>query len=91
MRDLILHEQFELEILSRMQSGRLLDALVFTGGTMLRLCHGLERYSVDLDFRAPKNGMDWGKYARSLEEHLDRKSTRLNSSHEFVSRMPSSA
>lgn len=39
-------------------------------GTMLRLCHGLERYSVDLDFRAPKNGMDWGKYARSLEEHL---------------------
>lgn len=72
MRDLILHEQFELEILSRMQSGRFLDALVFTGGTMLRLCHGLERYSVDLDFRAPKNGMDWAKYARSLEEHLSR-------------------
>ena len=72
MRDLILHEQFELEILSRMQSGRLLDALVFTGGTMLRLCHGLERYSVDLDFRAPKNGMDWTRYARSLKEHLSR-------------------
>jgi len=69
---LILHEQFELEILSRMQSGRLLDALVFTGGTMLRLCHGLERYSVDLDFRAPKNGMDWTRYARSLKEHLSR-------------------
>ena len=69
---MILHEQFELEILSRMQSGRLLDALVFTGGTMLRLCHGLERYSVDLDFRAPKNGMDWTRYARSLEEHLSR-------------------
>jgi predicted nucleotidyltransferase component of viral defense system len=72
VRDLILHEQFELEILSRMQSGRLLDALVFTGGTMLRLCHGLERYSVDLDFRAPKNGMDWTRYARSLKEHLSR-------------------
>ncbi len=69
---MILHEQFELEILSRMQSGRLLDALVFTGGTMLRLCHGLERYSVDLDFRAPKNGMDWTRYARSLKEHLSR-------------------
>ena len=69
---MILHEQFELEILRRMQSGRLLDALVFTGGTMLRLCHGLERYSVDLDFRAPKNGMDWTRYARSLEEHLSR-------------------
>jgi len=72
VRDLILHEQFELEILSRMQSGRLLDALVFAGGTMLRLCHGLERYSVDLDFRAPKNGMDWTRYARSLKEHLSR-------------------
>ncbi|HPL96026.1 MAG TPA: nucleotidyl transferase AbiEii/AbiGii toxin family protein [Smithellaceae bacterium] len=69
---MILHEQFELEILRRMQSGRLLDALVFTGGTMLRLCHGLERYSVDLDFRAPKNGMDWTRYARSLKEHLSR-------------------
>jgi hypothetical protein len=51
---LTLHEQFELEILSRMQSGRLLDALVFTGGTMLRLCHGLDRYSVDLDFWAAR-------------------------------------
>lgn len=49
-----MHEQFELEILSRMQSGRLLDALVFTGGAMLRLCHGLDRYSVDLDFWAAR-------------------------------------
>ena len=28
---------------------------------------------------------------KELKEYLDRKSTRLNSSHEFVSRMPSSA
>ena len=28
---------------------------------------------------------------RLLEENLDRKSTRLNSSHEWISRMPSSA
>ncbi|HAJ27647.1 MAG TPA: hypothetical protein DCG53_10460 [Syntrophus sp. (in: bacteria)] len=33
-----------------MQSGRYLDRLVFGGGTMLRLCFGLDRYSVDLDF-----------------------------------------
>jgi len=72
VRDLILHEQFELEILSRMQSGRLLDALVFTGGTMLRLCHGLDRYSVDLDFWAAKDSTDWIKYAGSLEERLSR-------------------
>lgn len=67
-----MHEQFELEILSRMQSGRLLDALVFTGETMLRLCHGLDRYSVDLDFWAAKDGTDWIKYAGSLEERLSR-------------------
>ncbi|HQH00958.1 MAG TPA: nucleotidyl transferase AbiEii/AbiGii toxin family protein [Smithellaceae bacterium] len=70
MRDLTLHEQFELEILSRMQSGRLLDALVFTGGTMLRLCHGLDRYSVDLDFWAARAGMDWTTYAHKLGSHL---------------------
>ena len=51
MRDLIKQEQFELEVLDRLQSGRFLDRLVFGGGTMLRLCYGLDRYSVDLDFR----------------------------------------
>jgi hypothetical protein len=50
MRDLIKQEQFELEVLDRLQSGRFLDRLVFGGGTMLRLCYGLDRYSVDLDF-----------------------------------------
>jgi predicted nucleotidyltransferase component of viral defense system len=70
MRDLMLHEQFEIEMLFQLQSGRFLDALVFTGGTMLRLCHGLERYSVDLDFWAAKAGMDWTAYARKLKSHL---------------------
>jgi predicted nucleotidyltransferase component of viral defense system len=44
------HEVFEIEILDRMKSARLLEPLVFGGGTMLRLCHELTRYSVDLDF-----------------------------------------
>jgi predicted nucleotidyltransferase component of viral defense system len=44
------HEIFEIEVLDRMKSARLLDLLVFGGGTMLRLCHELPRYSVDLDF-----------------------------------------
>lgn len=57
MRDLIKQEQFELEMLDRLQSGRFLDRLVFGGDTMLRLCYGLDRYSVDLDFRLlNKNG-----------------------------------
>ena len=50
MQDLIKQEQFELEVLDRLQSGRFLDRLVFGGSTMLRLCFGLDRYSVDLDF-----------------------------------------
>ena len=44
------HEIFEMEVLDRMKSAKLLDLLVFGGGTMLRLCHELPRYSVDLDF-----------------------------------------
>jgi hypothetical protein len=44
------HEIFEIEVLDRMQSAKLLQPLVFGGGSMLRLCHELNRYSVDLDF-----------------------------------------
>lgn len=50
MQDLIKQEQFEIEVIDRMNSGRLLAPLVFVGGSMLRLCYGLNRYSVDLDF-----------------------------------------
>jgi hypothetical protein len=41
---------FEIEILDKMNSAKVLEPLVFGGGTMLRLCHELDRYSVDLDF-----------------------------------------
>jgi len=44
------HEIFEIEVLDKLNSVKLLDPLVFGGGTMLRLCHELNRYSVDLDF-----------------------------------------
>jgi hypothetical protein len=37
-------------LLEKLKNARLLDSLVFGGGTMLRLCHELKRYSVDLDF-----------------------------------------
>ena len=50
MQDLIAQECFEMEVLDRLNSARLLQGLYFGGGTMLRLCHGLDRYSVDLDF-----------------------------------------
>jgi len=69
MLDLIQHEQFELEVLNRLQSGRFLANLIFGGGTMLRLCHGLNRYSVDLDFWVVRE-MDWAKYYSRMEKYL---------------------
>lgn len=50
MEELKNHEKFEIEVLDRLNSCRLLDKLIFLGGTMLRLCHNLDRYSVDLVF-----------------------------------------
>lgn len=44
------HELFEIDVLDKMRSFKLLDPLIFGGGTMLRLCHQLNRYSADLDF-----------------------------------------
>jgi len=44
------HEIFEIEVLDKMNSAKALEPLVFGGGSMLRLCHELNRYSVDLDF-----------------------------------------
>jgi predicted nucleotidyltransferase component of viral defense system len=44
------HEQFEIELLDKLKTGQLVNPLVFGGGTMLRLCYDLNRYSADLDF-----------------------------------------
>jgi predicted nucleotidyltransferase component of viral defense system len=54
MQDLIKQEQFELEVLAKLNSAKLLSNLVFCGGTMLRACFGLDRFSVDLDFWVKK-------------------------------------
>jgi predicted nucleotidyltransferase component of viral defense system len=43
-------ERLEIEVLDVLNSIKVLDALYFGGGTMLRLCHNLTRYSTDLDF-----------------------------------------
>lgn len=44
------HEVFEIEVLEFLKNGGFLSPLVFGGGTMLRLCYELNRYSSDLDF-----------------------------------------
>ncbi len=71
MQDLIKQEQFEIEVLDRLKSGRFLDNLIFTGGTMLRLCYGLNRFSVDLDFWLYKK-IDTEGYFSQLKEFLSR-------------------
>lgn len=43
-------EIFEIEVLDFLNSIRVLEQIYFGGGTMLRLCHNLNRYSTDLDF-----------------------------------------
>lgn len=69
MQDLKKHEQFELEVLDRLNSGRLLNKLVFGGGTMMRLCYGLDRYSADLDFWVVKD-IDFAKLFKDLKAYL---------------------
>lgn len=44
------HEVFEIEALEKLKNKGFLTPLVFIGGTMLRLCYELSRYSTDLDF-----------------------------------------
>ncbi|MGE5812664.1 MAG: nucleotidyl transferase AbiEii/AbiGii toxin family protein, partial [Ignavibacteria bacterium] len=50
MRQLQDLEILEIETLDKLNSIKILDSLFFGGGTMLRLCHNLNRYSTDLDF-----------------------------------------
>ncbi|NIW13748.1 MAG: hypothetical protein GWN31_07430, partial [Candidatus Thorarchaeota archaeon] len=39
-----------MEVLQWLRSKGSLRPLVFGGGTMLRLCHEMPRYSLDMDF-----------------------------------------
>ena len=59
-----------------------------TGGTACLASRWVSSSAVDCKLSA---GMGGGTYRRPDAAGLDRKSTRLNSSHEWISRMPSSA
>jgi len=49
MNALIQQEIFEIEVLAWLKNKGFLRNMIFGGGTMLRLCYDLKRYSVDLD------------------------------------------
>lgn len=69
MQDLMKQEQFELEVLDKMNSAKMLKGLIFVGGTMLRLCYGLNRFSVDLDFWAAGK-IDSGAFFKDMKDLL---------------------
>lgn len=62
---------FEIEVLERLKSAKLLDGLVFGGGTMLRLCYGLNRYSTDLDFWFVRK-VEARNYLSKVRDHLSK-------------------
>lgn len=68
------HEIFEIEALDKLNSAKMLEPLVFGGGTMLRLCYELQRYSIDLDFwfikKIPKEAY-FEKLRKLLEQEYD--------------------
>lgn len=73
------HEIFEIEALEALKKGGFLEPLVFGGGTMLRLCFELNRYSTDLDFWFIKKARV-KDYFGALKEYL-RKSYELTDAH----------
>lgn len=70
MQNLINQEQFELEVLNKLNSKKFLKYLVFGGGTMLRLCYGLNRFSADLDFWTIKE-FNINKLYNDLKEYFE--------------------
>jgi len=64
------HEIFEIEVLEKLKNRDFLRPLVFIGGTMLRLCYELNRYSTDLDFWFVRE-IDQQAYFASLKDYLD--------------------
>jgi len=65
------HEVFEIEVLEKLKNSGFLKPVVFIGGTMLRLCYELNRYSTDLDFWFLRK-TDQKIYFSEVKEHLGR-------------------
>lgn len=83
-KELVNLEKLEIEVLHNLNSRRLLDELYFGGGTMLRLCHGLNRYSTDLDFWIKPDAESAKIYAK-LKEALSVNYTISDNQNKFYS------
>jgi predicted nucleotidyltransferase component of viral defense system len=82
MNTLDLHERFEMETLDEMRKARVLSSLVFGGGTMLRLCHQLPRYSVDLDFYVKNPKKDFDEQFKKLCTQFEKGGVEITDRHE---------
>ncbi|HMB30627.1 MAG TPA: nucleotidyl transferase AbiEii/AbiGii toxin family protein [Desulfohalobiaceae bacterium] len=65
------HELLEIEVLDLLHRFKALEPLVFGGGSMLRLCHDLNRYSVDLDFWFIKD-LEEDEFFEKVRESLEK-------------------
>lgn len=82
MQNLVLQEQFEIEVLNKLNSARLLELLVFEGSSMLRLCYGLNRFSVDLDFSFIKK-IDLDMFFKKCKDYLKKDYKIKDAANEF--------
>lgn len=59
-------------ILAGLYSGGFFDEAAFYGGTCLRIFHGLQRFSEDMDFSllSPNDDFDFTKYFKPIEEEF---------------------
>lgn len=82
MQDLIKQEQFEIGVLDKLNSRKLLNNLVFCGGSMLRLCYELNRFSVDLDFWLTR-ALDVHNLYNTMKECLEESYTLSDTENKF--------
>jgi len=78
------HEAFEMEVLQWFRSKGLLSPLVFGGGTMLRLCHEMPRYSIDMDFWFYKE-VEYKSFYHQLENLISHEYDVTDMQNEFYS------
>jgi len=78
------HESFEMAMLQWLGSKRIVGSLVFGGGTMLRLCHELPRYSLDMDFWFFRE-TDFGQFHRRLSDVLSKEHDVTDSQNKYHS------
>jgi predicted nucleotidyltransferase component of viral defense system len=68
-----LREIFQELVLLGLWRGRFFEHAAFYGGTALRILHGLERFSEDMDFSllAPKRSFDFSPYCTFIQKELE--------------------